>query len=88
MQKNGFHFESRILPFYTSAYAFKFDCVRYLQHENAISEYLKSEAERFGTKAFIICGENGYRAAHSKLKMLWSKVKLSIISAYSKVPAV
>lgn len=76
MQKNGFHFESRILPFYTSAYAFKFDCVRYLQHENAISEYLKSEAERFGTKAFIICGENGYRAAHSKIENALEQSKI------------
>lgn len=47
-----------------------------MQHENAISEYLKTEAERFGTKAFIICGENGYRAAHSKIENALDQSKI------------
>ena len=63
MQKNGFHFESRILPFYTSAYALV---------QRRLLFAVKTDTGRLT----------------QKLKMLWSKVKLSIISAYSKVPAV
>lgn len=48
--------------------AFKFGCGRYLQEAGAIEKYLPIELERFGTKALILCGENGYRAAGEKIK--------------------
>ena len=46
---------------------FKFGCGRYHQEKNAIEAYLKEEAERFGKRAFILAGENGYRVAHEKI---------------------
>ena len=34
----------------------------------AIEKYLRIELERFGTKALILCGENGYAAAGEQIK--------------------
>lgn len=48
--------------------AFKFGCGRYLQEAGAIEKYLKIELERFGTKALILCGENGYAVAGEKIR--------------------
>jgi len=48
--------------------AFKFGCGRYLQEDGAIEKYLRIELDRFGTKALILCGENGYRVAAEKIK--------------------
>lgn len=48
--------------------AFKFGCGRYLQEAGAVEKYLAVEAQRFGTKAFILCGENGFKAAHEKIE--------------------
>lgn len=48
--------------------AFKFGCGRYLQEAGAIEKYLPIELNRFGTKALVLCGENGYAAAGEKIK--------------------
>ncbi len=48
--------------------AFKFGCGRYLQEAGAIEKYLPIELKRFGTKALVFCGENGYKAAGDKIK--------------------
>lgn len=50
-----------------SDHAFKFGCGRYIQEKNAIGKYLAAEAKRAGTKAFVLCGNNGYKAAHKKI---------------------
>lgn len=50
-----------------SDHAFKFGCGRYIQDKNAVGRFLAAEAERAGTKAFVLYGYNGYQAAHEKI---------------------
>ncbi|MBQ7822044.1 MAG: iron-containing alcohol dehydrogenase [Clostridia bacterium] len=57
--------------------AYKFGCGRYIQEKNAIEDNLAVELARFGKKALFICGENGYKAAHTRIENALKNTKLA-----------
>ena len=71
-----------------SDYAFKFGCGRYIQDENAIGKFLGAEAERAGTRAFVLCGNNGYTAAHEKIGRALDEAAFPYQYRMSTAPAV